>query len=70
MIDDEQRKAKECAEDVQEFITKALYQYEPELISALLVINGLSMYRSMFTDEEYEMICKKIYDDRKNVKEF
>jgi hypothetical protein len=70
MTNDDEQKTKECAEDVQEFIRKALYQYEPELISALLVINGFSMYKSMFTDEEFEMICKKIYDDRKYIKEF
>lgn len=59
---------KNAAEDVLEFIKKMSYQYDSELIAALLVISGFRMYRTMFeNDDEYNMICKKIYEDRDRV---
>lgn len=64
MIENDYDKSKLCNEDVQEFIIKAMYQYEPDLIAAMLVISGMSMYKNMFDTEDYEKICKKIYDDR------
>ena len=64
MVENDYDKSKLCNEDVQEFIIKAMYQYEPDLIAAMLVISGMSMYKNMFDTEDYEKICKKIYDDR------
>lgn len=57
----------QAAEDVAEFITKALYQYEPLLIGSLLVINGLGIFRSLLQEADYEEICQKIYSDRERV---
>ncbi|NBP03249.1 MAG: hypothetical protein EBU90_24755 [Proteobacteria bacterium] len=61
------QKFKEAAEDTDEFITKMLYQYEADTISALLIIKGMGMYKSIFLDDEYQKICEKIYMDRNKV---
>lgn len=68
MIEDENERIKWCMDDVQEFISKALYQYEPDMIAASLVIKGFGIYRSLFTDDEYDKLCFKIYQDRHKVK--
>lgn len=57
-----------AAEDVAEFIKKALYQYEPFLIGSLLVIQGLGIFKSLLSEEDYEEICEKIYNDRSRVR--
>jgi hypothetical protein len=64
MIDDDESITRSAAEDVNEFIVKMSYQYDPLLTASLLVINGFKIYRTMFDDAEYSAICKKIYEDR------
>ena len=68
MTDDQLSKL--AAEDVQEFITKALYQHEPMLLASFMVIQGLGMFKSCLSPEDYNKFCKKVYDDRFRIKEY
>lgn len=62
--------SKSAAEDVSEFIQKALYQYEPMLLGSFMIIQGLAIFKSCLSAGEYEEFCKKVYDDRYKVREF
>ena len=62
--------SKLAAEDVNEFIQKALYQYEPMLLASFLVIQGLGIFKSSLTPEEYDKFCQKVYNDRFRIKEY
>ncbi len=62
--------SKLAAEDVNEFIQKALYQYEPMLLASFLVIQGLGIFKSSLTPEEYDEFCQKVYNDRFRIKEY
>jgi len=55
-------------EDTDEFISKMLFQHPPDAIAACMILKGLGVYKAMFSDEEYELICEKIYEDRYKVK--
>lgn len=68
MTEDELSKA--AAEDVSEFIQKALYQYEPMLLGSFMIIQGLAIFKSCLTKEEYNEFCKKVYEDRFRIKEY
>ena len=54
--------------DTDEFISKMLFHYPPDAIAACMILKGLGVYKAMFSDEEYELICEKIYEDRYKVK--
>jgi len=62
--------AKLAAEDTDEFIRKMSYQYDPMLIAAFLVIKGFGIYKTSMEPDEYDLICKKIYNERDKIKEF
>jgi len=62
--------SKAAAEDVSEFIQKALYQYEPMLLASFMIIQGLGIFKSCLDPVEYEIFCKKVYEDRNRVKEY
>lgn len=47
-----------------------LEQYEPLELAAILVIQGLSFYRSCMSEEDYQRIVKTIYDKRDSVNTF
>jgi len=66
MISDEQ-KGQDTANDVADFIKRALYQHEPLLLGSLLVIQGLGIFKSMLDESDYEELCSKIYSDRNRV---
>ena len=66
----EEEISKLAAEDVNEFIQKALYQYEPMLLASFLVIQGLGIFKSYLDPGEYDKFCKKVYDDRFRIKEY
>jgi len=66
MISDEQ-KGQDAANDVADFIKRALYQHEPLLLGSLLVIQGLGIFKSMLDESDYEELCSKIYSDRNRV---
>lgn len=64
----EEEISKAAAEDVKEFIQKALYQYEPMLLGSFMVIQGFSIFKSCLSKEDYNDFCKKVYDDRFRIK--
>ena len=66
----EEEISKAAAEDVAEFIQKALYQYEPMLLASFMIIQGLGMFKSCLSKEDYNDFCKKVYDDRFRIKEY
>lgn len=66
----EEDNSRAAAEDVSEFIQKALYQYEPMLLASFMVIQGLGVFKSCLAPEDYEKFCKKVYDDRHRVQEY
>jgi len=44
-----------------------LEDHEPMEIAAIIVIQGLTFYRSFLSDEDYQKIAKSIYDRRNEV---
>lgn len=42
--------------------------FDPFEIAAVLVTQGLMIYRQVLTDEEYEIMTQDIYDSRGNVR--
>jgi len=66
----EEEISKAAAEDVAEFIQKALYQYEPMLLGSFMIIQGLAIFKSCLSKEDYNDFCKKVYDDRFRIKEY
>lgn len=53
--------------DVDEFIQKALYQHEPLLLSSLMIIRALGIHKSLLKPEDYDLFCKKVYEDRNRI---
>lgn len=47
-----------------------LEEYKPLEIAAVMVIQGLTFYRSCMSEEDYQRIVKSIYDQRGQVKTF
>lgn len=47
-----------------------LEEYKPLEIAAVMVIQGLTFYRSCMSEEDYQRIVKSIYDQRDQVKTF
>lgn len=45
-------------------------EYQPMEIAAIMVIQGLTFYRSFMTEEDYQKITKSIYDRRDQVQTF
>lgn len=45
-------------------------EYLPMEIAAILVIQGLTFYRSFMSEEDYQKIAKSIYDRRDQVQTF
>lgn len=39
-------------------------------IAAIMVIQGLTFYRSTMSEEDYQLIVKSIYERRNNIKTF
>ena len=68
-MEDEEQSARDARDDTYEFIQKMSYQYDPLLIAANMVIQGLGIYKTMLEPEEYDSLCKKIYNDRDRIKE-
>lgn len=66
----EEYASREAAEDVNDFIQKALYQHEPMLLASFLVIQGLAMFKSCLDPDDYDKFCKKVYEDRFRIKEY
>ena len=44
-----------------------LEEYEALEIAAIMVIQGLSFYRTVMSEEDYQRIVKTIYDKRDSV---
>ena len=55
-------------DDTTEFISKMLFHYEPLLIAACMITQGLSMYKTALTPEEFDMMASKIYQERHRIK--
>ncbi len=47
-----------------------LEEYEALEIAAIMVIQGLSFYRTVMSEEDYQRIVKTIYDKRDSVHTF
>jgi len=47
-----------------------LEEHQPLEVAAIMVIQGLSFYRSVMSDEDYQRIVKTIYDKRDSVHVF
>lgn len=47
-----------------------LEDYEALEVAAIMVIQGLSFYKSVMSDEDYQRIVKTIYDKRDSVHVF
>ena len=47
-----------------------LEEYDPMEIAAIMVIQGLTFYRSTMSEEDYQRIVKSIYESRDQVKTF
>ena len=45
-----------------------LEEYDPMQIAAIMVIQGLTFYRSTMSETDYQRIVKSIYDSRDQVK--
>jgi len=56
-----------AAEDVDEFINKALYQHDPMTLGSLMIIRGLGIFKSLIDAEQYDVFCRIVYNDRNNV---
>lgn len=65
----DEKLAREAMDDTYEFIQKMSYQYDPMLIAAYMVIQGLGLYKTMLSPEDYEVMCEKIYEGRNRIKE-
>ncbi len=45
-----------------------LEEYDLTQIAAIMIIQGLTFYRSTMSEEDYQRIVKSIYDSRNQVK--
>lgn len=66
MINDE----KELYNKYMAFNKIMLEEYAPLEIAAIMVIQGLSFYRTVMSEEDYQRIVKSIYDKRDSVHTF
>ena len=66
MINDE----KELYAKYMAFNKIMLEEYDPIEIAAIMVIQGLSFYKTIMDDEDYQKIVKSIYDKRDSVHTF
>ena len=66
MINDE----KELYAKYMAFNKIMLEEYDPIEIAAIMVIQGLSFYKTVMDDEDYQKIVKSIYDKRDSVHTF
>lgn len=66
MINDE----KELYAKYMAFNKIMLEEYDPLEIAAIMVIQGLSFYRTVMDEEDYQKIVKSIYDRRNSVHTF
>ena len=47
-----------------------LEEYSPLELASILVIQGLSFYKTVMSEEDYQKIVKSIYDYRNKVQTF
>ncbi len=47
-----------------------LEEHQPLEIAAIMVIQGLTFYRSFLEEEDYQKMVKNIYENRDQVKTF
>ncbi len=47
-----------------------LEEYDPMEIAAILVIQGLTFYRSFMSEEDYQRMVTSIYDHKDEVRTF
>lgn len=47
-----------------------LEDYDPQEIAAILVVQGLSFYRTFLDEEDYQKMVKSIYAQKDNVQTF
>jgi O-methyltransferase involved in polyketide biosynthesis len=47
-----------------------LEEYKPLEIAAIMTIQGLTFYKSVLSEEDYQRMIKNIYDKRDEVKTF
>lgn len=47
-----------------------LEEYDPLEIAAIMVIQGMTFYKSCMSDHDYQRMIKSIYDQRDEVKTF
>ena len=68
MLDDETER--ELYSKYMAFNRIMLEDYEALEIAAIMVIQGLSFYRTVMSEEDYQRIVKTIYDKRDSVHTF
>ncbi len=68
MLDDETER--ELYSKYMAFNRIMLEDYEALEIAAIMVIQGLSFYRTVMSEEDYQRIVKTIYDKRNSVHTF
>ncbi len=68
MLNDESEK--ELYSKYMAFNRIMLEEYDPLEIAAIMVIQGLSFYRTVMSEEDYQRIVKTIYNNRDSVHTF
>ena len=57
-------------EDVNEFITKASYQYDPMQISTCMLAQSLSLAKTYLEPEDFDKFCNYVFKNTHRVKKF
>ncbi len=57
-------------EDVNEFIQKASYQYDPMQISTCMLAQALSIAKTCLEPEDFEKFIKYVFNNRNRVKPY
>lgn len=52
------------------FNSVMLEEYKPIEIAAIMIIQGLTFYKSTMSEKDYQLMVKSIYDSRNDVKTF
>lgn len=60
----------ELYEKYMAFNKVMLEDYSPMEIASIMVVQGLSFYKTIMTEEDYQKIVKSIYDRRNSVNTF
>ena len=47
-----------------------LEEYDPIEIAAIMIVQGLTFYRTVMTEEDYQKIVESIYNNKDNIMTF